>query len=195
MSFRRGSLQKGKRHQTEGTENADDGPNHVGPRGIVAVCRSRFVSDRHFLGSRLLPTLYRPRAASASMQHCPEVGGQRTTTSSLGALCMWATQAGPCCADVVPTKVGSEHTLCRDRRRPCGHPVFAPARAGGLARPLGASRSHTCSSNLRVAAMARPALSLGERWPRAWLGASIAIGVAGGNAARKSLSQSPPSPG
>ena len=48
MSFRRGSLQKGKRHQTAGAEDTDNGPNHVGPRGIVAVRRSRFVSDRHF---------------------------------------------------------------------------------------------------------------------------------------------------
>jgi len=48
MSFRRGSLQKGKRHQTAGAENTDNGPNHVGPRGIVAVRRFRFVSDRHF---------------------------------------------------------------------------------------------------------------------------------------------------
>jgi hypothetical protein len=59
----RGSLQKRKRHQTAGAEDADNGPNHVGPRGIVAVLRSRFVSDRHFFGSRLLPTLYRPRTA------------------------------------------------------------------------------------------------------------------------------------
>jgi hypothetical protein len=47
-SSRRGSLQKGKRHQTTGAEDADDGPNHVGPRGIIAILRSRFVSDRHF---------------------------------------------------------------------------------------------------------------------------------------------------
>jgi hypothetical protein len=97
-----------------------------------------------------------------------------------------------CCVDQSWKRT---HAMPRAQAALMGNPVFAPARARGLARPLGASRGHTCSSKLRVVAMARPALSLGERWPRAWLGASMAIGVADGNAAKKSLSQSPPSPG
>jgi hypothetical protein len=51
----RGSLQKRKRHQTAGAEDADNCPNHVGPRGVVAVLRSRFVSDRHFLAPACYP--------------------------------------------------------------------------------------------------------------------------------------------